>query len=300
MAKLQAKEVYGKIKFTFINYVVKACQDEVETKELAHLIKNADWSRMADNVLTDDKIIDFVDWTQIKPAQALRSAARYRDVSDKIPLETYTFKVSEVISSLNINPGLVNRIKIDLDNVSKSELMQLCMLGKEEILDKIDFNNYDLKPADKLKILKTYDFIYPAFEKTQILDDKIKDRYTIKEILIYTGDSYIDHLDIEVLSKQDWVNITKERPELVCYVNKNALLKGDLYYLVIMSIEFPEFLDYLTDDLLEQLSSLSWEKLIIQYPDKFLHKCDPSKLENSSWTRIREYHPNLVPSVSDS
>jgi len=296
MSKLQAKDVYGKIKFTFINYVIKACQDEIEVKELAHLIKNADWSRMADHILTDDNIIDYVDWSQIKPAQALRSAARYRDVAEKIPLEIYLFKISDVLSSLTMQPHLINRVRIDLENASKDEMLQLCMIGKDEILEKINLESYGLKPADKLKILKAFNFSKLSVEKTQILTKKIKDRYTIKEILFYTGDKYIDDIDIGLLANQDWVNLLKERPELVSYVNINALLKGDMYYLVIISINFPEFLQYITDDNIYKLSSLGWEKLIIKYPEQFIHRCTTSSLENSSWLRIREHYPNLVPS----
>jgi len=296
MAKLQAKDVYGKIKHTFINYAIKACQDEMETKELAHLISNADWSRMPDYVLTDEEIIDYVDWRKVNPYQALRSAARYRDVSSKIPLEIYEFKVDGVLSSLKINPGLINRININYEKANRSELMQLCLLGKEEVLEHIDLGNYELKTSDRLKILKIYEFSQLAIDKTNILGAQIKDRYTTKELLLHTGIQIVELLDTELLSPQDWINVLRIRPELIGYINEEVFLKGDVYYLVLLSLLFPQYLKYFDEDKLGELSSLGWEKLIIKYPEKFLHLCSPSNLEISSWSRIKRHHPNLVPS----
>jgi hypothetical protein len=283
-------------KHTFINYVVKSCQDDVSTSELAHLIKQADWSRMPDHVLADENIIDYVDWSKIRPMQALRLCARYRELSDRIPLDSYKFEVKDVLPSLNINPHLINRVDIDITSATREEILKLALLGKDQVLECMNFDDYYLRPADKLKIVKAYGFSELSMNKTGLLTSDLKDKFTIREILVCTGDQFIDELNVEPLSNRDWITIIDARPELVDHLKIESILKGDLYYLVALAVKFPKFLAYLTDDRLKKISSLGWEKLILEYPDKFLHKCDPSKIEASAWARIQLKYPNLVPS----
>ena len=64
------------------------------------------------------------------------------------------------------------------------------------------------------------------------LNLKILKDYHIVDILIATGDKFINLLNIAQLTANKWIEVLKEKPKLFSYCDLNVFFKSDICYIV--------------------------------------------------------------------
>ena len=76
------------------------------------------------------------------------------------------------------------------------------------------------------------------------------------------------------------------------------LLKGDVYYLIEICMFIPEFVEYITSENANKISSRGWEKILVKYgtddDNRLVGLCDFSKIEQRSWRYIQKEKPELL------
>lgn len=242
-----------------------------------------------------DYLCDFMTpsaWASLEKKKRVRVSAININLAYEFGLSQFGYTVKELLPVLNFNPAYIHELQLDFNCLSLEDAYSLLMLNRPEINSLIDISKYEFD------FLKTYDILKNSSFNTDNLPglklDELKS-YQIKDVIIHGPYGVIDRFDLSKISKLDWIEIVRNKPELLSYCDFDKFKSGDLYDLVLLVITFDDpDLTYLFDlDRIEELTPLGVEKLVVFKTDFAVEYCDLDILTTNNWNSILSQRPDL-------
>lgn len=292
------------------------------SEEINDLAKFVTWNSIPDSKLYDKKeLITKLDCIKyIDKMRMLRIVTRDIDNIHLYPIQNYEFTGEEIIKSVMVCPELLDIIKIkegtltmaiiikiskthphiikkinfDNVNISTEEAIEIAKVGNIDIIANIKNDLTKIDIINKFKIIKSNNYDFKILEKIGAFSENFDNSYYIREIII-NGD-YYDNLNISCLKNNDWIIILKNKPSLKKYLNIDCFLNNDIYYLIELCILFPEYIHYINEGNSYEISSLGWEKLLLNFEnnDYLIKLCNFDILENRTWKVFENRKPELL------
>jgi len=303
-------------------YVVLNCYDSLSREDLNFLAKQVSWHNISDPELSNKvELIKKLNWVEFVDRMAiLRIATRdFRNI-DLYPLSDYEYEADEIIKSAKIEPSLLDRLRIKQDSlkprhiieISKvhpslmdridfknqeftvSESVEIARMGNKNIFEVFDFSN--ISDIEKVKILKAHNFSYLSLEKMCVFENDFDNKNHIREILLSTGNQYIDKLNVSNLFPSDWIILLKENLEFEPFIPLDDFFACDIFYFIELCILLPKHLEYLDETMAKGITSFGWEKLLlnIRNSDKLIELCNFDTLEERAWNTFQDRRPDLL------
>ena len=231
-------------------------------------------------------------WSSMDNKKRIRVASLNIDFALKFGLNQFNYSVKDLLPVLKFNPPYIDELSIDFDCLSDDDAYSLLLLGRPEITSKIDISRHQFGFLNTYNILKNSNFDTNLLPGLNL--DELKS-YQIKDVIIYGPDGVIDTIDLSKITKVDWLDIVRSRPELLSYCDFEKFKNGDIYDLVSLVISFDEpDLTYLFDlNKLDELTPLGIEKLVVFKTEFAVEHCDLDVLTESSWNSILSQRPDL-------
>ena len=304
------------------------CSDVLTKEEFAYVSQDIDWNQVPDNYIKyNDSILKKIDWGKhFDKYKALRLLmANIIDGHDvtKYPMHHYEYSFEEVVTSLQMQPTLLEHINISGDvtiyqvlrvarkrpeflsmydfnteDITEEELLDLIKVGNKDFISKMNVDWSRFSTHERFKIIKASKFDENTLESAGAFDEDFTNPYHVREIIIKTGDEYLDLLNLDCLFPADWVKILRYHRHLYTRMNLDYLLSGDIYYLIQICMILPDFVEYITEDNAHKISSRGWEKLLVKYgtddDNRLINLCDFSKIEQRSWRYMQKEKPELL------
>lgn len=280
---------------SFLAKIVSEDWENVCGSEIAHLCQYVDFDKIPDRVIADnEEIYSIVPWEKVDRMKIIRVVARNLNIADLVDLTKYNYTIRETKNMLKIRPTLIYKIKKNLDELNHEDAFSLLTIGVEYLSEKINIKLYNFTPKEVYEIIEFNNF--SQYIMIEVNLKELKD-YHICDIIKNTGDIYYSLLDLTKLTARKWIEILSFQPQLFYDCDLKKFKESDIYNSVELISMFPnQDLDFLIKErsYKEELSALGWEKLIIARPNKYIDECCSSKLNETSWKRILDYHPQLI------
>lgn len=240
-------------------------------------------------LLSNDRVKSMIDWDLLDKQKLIRLIIRDKYVLEQIDLNKHDFTLRDLIPIWVRHPDLIDYFDVDWDDLSGIDAIKMLKINPV-FIDKIDLGKYKYSKFDIAKILEDF-HQHPNIIDKMNLDTL--DHFSIRTLLIKSGDKYLHKLDLSKLKVVDWLEILKRKPLLREYCDMDIFKTGDMFYLVKLVETFPD-LDYIIEEHKEQITAIGWETLLIQDPDKYSQLCDFEKLSKKNWDVVTTHHPNLI------
>lgn len=273
----------------FLNYAITLESDMLPNKVMEYLVKNVDFKNVpAKSLIKNYKLLSFIHESNITTEKLISIIYYNPETINYIETDKFNFKTQELIGLLVAHPDLMNFFKINYEELSFKQFINLFSLN-ETIKDKLDISKFKQETEDVRYAVKNF-----AKRKhvVDILDFSKMNVHEVREIIIWHGEEYIKKLKLDKLKPLDWFDIIKKRKEMLKYCDLNIFMDGDGYLLAKL-ITIYQDLDYLVEKNKDNFGALAWETLIIHNPDKYFKIADLSKLRDKNWTVIIKNHPQL-------
>ena len=268
---------------------------EFEEDVLRHMCKHVNFDKISDRIISDnEKIHKIIPWETIDRMKIVRLVARNIKIVDFVSLINYNYTISEIKEMLKIHPQIIELLSFDFKNINREDAFILLTIGNWKLFKMIDMEKYNFTPKEVYEIIESSEFNENVMRNIDLSD--LKD-YHISDIIIHTGVSFLDILDLKKLTARKWIEILQNRPEMVNYCDFEKFKESDIYNSVEIVCLFPnENLDFLITDrnYKEELSSFGWERLLISKPDEYDDKCCFWKFNETNWKNIISHHPDLA------
>jgi len=277
-----------------ITNIIKYRWQELDDKELNHLINSIDYSRIPDRLIANEECVrKHINWNKVNRLQLVRLIAQDPDILDLVDVSKYSYTLREIHFVLKKDSSLIDRFNIKLDAVDKNEVKAIVCMGYSDLIDKFNLSEYPFKGNELFDMIKKHNYSRKILESVDL--SKLE-TYHLKDIMAYGDDSIIDLIDLSKLTSNNWLEILKNKPYLFNMCDLEKFMTCDIFTTIKLVIMFKsQKIDYLLDRRgYEKISAFGWEKLIIADPDTYLHKCDLNKLNQRHWTNIVQFHPNLA------
>jgi len=304
------------------------CSEVLTKEEVSFLAKSVDWSNVTDTYIKyNADLLSKIDWKlHVNKHLALRIALS--DLSDsqsidKYPLHLYEYTFREVIDAVCIYPSILEHITIvgdimvdhivkvakerpefltmydfNTSDLTEEDIFKLMKVGNKDFNDSVEIDFSNLKDFDKFKLIKSNDFSQNILESTGVFCEEFNNPFYVRQIVIKTGDEYLDALNLDCLFPSDWIKILRQHRYLSDRINIQDFLNGDIYYLIDLCMMLPEYVEYITQENSHKISSLGWQKLLIKYgtddDNRLVKLCDFGKIEQRSWKIIQKEKPELL------
>jgi len=263
--------------------------DMIPDDLLEYLVKNVDFKNVpTKSIIKNYKLLNFVHKSNITNEKLISIIYYNPETINYIEIENFVFKTQELIGLLVAHPDLMNFFKINYEELSFKQFINLFALN-ENIKENLDISKFEQQSDDVRYAIKNFSQRKHIIE---ILDFSKMNVYEIREIIIWHGEEYIKKLNLYKLKPLDWFDIIKKRKEILKYCDLNIFMEGDGYLLAKLITIYQE-LDYLVEKNKDNFGALAWETLIIYNPDKYFKIADLSKLRDKNWTVIIKNHPQL-------
>lgn len=263
--------------------------------ELAHVCKTLDYKNVEDRFICDHpQIYPYIQWDKLEKMQAVRIATRHPELLDRIDLKKYQYKIKEIFYFVQADyTRIFKYFNFDFNNLSQDDAYFLLCLGKDEFLEIIDIRKYVFGFIEALDIIKAYDCRRDVIVS---LNYKALKNYQVTEILIRTGEEFLDLFDLNTLSTLNWLELLSYQPDFLLRCDFEKFIDGDPFNLIQLIIMFqnPD-LNYLLDKIdIDEITAFGWEKLLMYNPKKYVSLCDFHKLKENNWIEVLKAWPELI------
>jgi len=263
--------------------------DMIPDDLLEYLVKNVDFKNVpTKSIIKNYKLLSFIHKSNITTEKLISVIYYNPETINYIETDRFIFKTQELIGLLVTHPDLMNFFKINYEELSFKQFINLFALN-ENIKENLDMSKLKQQADDVRYAIKNFSQRKHVID---ILDFSKMNVNEIREIIIWYGEEYIKKLNLNKLKPLDWFDIIKKRKEMIKYCNLNIFMEGDGYLLAKLITIYQE-LDYLVEKNKDNFGALAWETLIIHNPDKYFKIADLSKLRDKNWTVIIKNHPQL-------
>ena len=273
---------------------------EVSRETLKHVNNSVDYKYVPErNLIESEYLRSIIKWEKFEKMKLIRILIRFIDHEIKDldviinKLKNHKYKIKDIQFILSRSPGYIKHFSIDLSKITTLEAASLLSYGHEYYLDKIDLLKHKFNFKESMNIIVGYKYNRDILEKVNYNSLK---GYQVAEIIINTNERDIDILNLSTLTNIDWVNLLKERPNMIKYCDYEKFKKGDIFYSIKLCCMFDEpNLSYLIKERgMSEISPFGWEKLIIEKPEIFLEYCDFTKFDEYNWKKILDSHPGFI------
>lgn len=278
-----------------LNYTFCMYKETLTKDELLHLFNTIDYETIEDRFLADDpRLYPYIHWDKMTKMQSVRMAARNLDILNYVDLKKHQYRIREIFFLIKRDYNILFKyFNFDFNNLSRDDAYFLLCLGNDDFYKLVDIKKYDFNFIEMINIIRAYHYRRDVI--TDLNYSELKN-YQIAEILIMTGEDNLDLFDLDVLSTLNWLELLIYQPTFLSRCNFNKFIKGDPFNLIqlITLFDSPD-LSYLLDNIdLDNITPFGWEKLLIANPEKFVSLCDFKKLNESNWSVIANYSPELL------
>lgn len=240
-------------------------------------------------LLSNDRIKELIDWDKLDKQKLLRLIIRDKYVLERLDLNKHDFTMRDLIPIWIRHPDLIDYFDINWEDLSAIDAIKMLRINVA-FIEKIDLGRYKYSKFEIAQLLEEF-HQYPNIVEQINLDTL--DHFSIRKLLVKSGDKYISKVDLTKLKVVDWLEVLKHKPELRQYCDMDIFNTGDMFYLVKLVEIIPE-LDYMIEEYKDKISALGWEALLIRDPDKYAVMCDFEKLSKKNWDVVTSYHPSLT------
>jgi len=313
---------------SLLDNVLFGCTDTLNREQVNLLAKAIRWEKVTDDQIKyNDDLLDKLNWKlYIDKHRALRIALS--DLSDnrsidKFPLHIYEYHFEEVIKAICVYPSIIEKVTLvddmtfnqlltiarsrpefltmydfDVHTLSSEELLSLVKVGNKEFNNSLDIDFSKLPIRDRYKIMESGDFAKESLDKAGAFNEDFDHSYYVRNIIIKTGDEYIDLLNVSNLYPSDWIKILRQHRHLIDRVDISEFLSCDTHYLVDLCMIMPEYVEYITSELSHKISSTDWSRILIKFgtddENRLIKLCDFSKIKGKSWDAMGREKPELL------
>ena len=264
-------------------------EDIIPEAIFKRIIINVDPNLIPDReLLSNKRLVNSIDWNSLSNIKAIRMIMRDKSIIDKIDLNKYKFKLSELIPLFLHHEDLIEYFDIDFVSLTPKEAVNMLQIS-ESFIEKIELEKYKYNSSDTIDIIRKFGNNDKIMAK---LDIASLDHFGVRTILKKTGAKYIGKIDSKKIKATDWIEILRKRPELFEYCNLLLFEKGDRYLLVKLVQMFPQ-LSYLIEENKDKISAIGWEELLIHNPEKYSEICRYELLSKKHWENIIKKQPLL-------
>lgn len=236
-------------------------------------------------LLSNKKLIENVDWNRFDNMKIVRLAIRDESVLERIDLESRDFSIKELLPLFLYHPTLVEYFDIDFSKLTGIEAINMLEINPD-FIDKIELSKYDYDKLQLNEIIKKFSSKDKIIEQLNLSNIE---HFALRNLLLKTGNKYINKVNLSILKNTDWIEILSIRKELLEYCNLLLFEKGDCFLLTKLVILFPE-LDYLIEENKNKITAMGWENLLIHNPEKYKSICNFSLFTRKHWDSIINYH----------
>jgi hypothetical protein len=278
-----------------LNYLFSMQWDTLTQEELVHVCNSLYYPGLEDRYLADNpKLYPYIKWDRLEKMQAVRVATRNLDLLKVIDLKKHQYRIREIFFLILRNHQILfEYFNFDFNNLNQDDAYFLLCLGKEDFLKMVDITKYNFNFIEAINILRAYNY---KREVMLALDYENLKSYQIAEILIMTGEEYLDLFSLDCLNTLDWLKILMYQPDFLSRCDFEKFIAGDPFNLIQLIVLFDKpDLSYLLESIdLKKITPFGWEKLLIARPDKYASLCDFRKLNEANWAVISNYSPELL------
>jgi len=267
-------------------------------EELRHLATVINHEDILDRLIVENESVrDVIIWDKMDRMKIIRVTIGLFDRGIQLPpeadLSKHNYKVKEVKYLLERKPEYSEAFNFNLRKLKLLEAHMLLSMGKEYFFDNIPIEEYKLNYQEYVDIIRAYNYEDRILSR---IDLKVLNGHNITEILIVKGIEYSKFFNLKKLTPIDWIDLLKERPEMLVKCNLSIFDREDVYYLIQLVVLFdePDMTDMILERDISSISPLGWEKLLIHNPDKFIDLCDFSCLNELNWNAIKIHRPELL------
>ena len=283
------------ISMPMLNYLFCRYIDQFNQAELAHVCDNLYYPSIEDRYLTDNpKVYSYIKWDNLDKMQAIRVVTRNSDLLKVVDLKKFKYKIREIFFFIQKDyKNLFKYFDFDFNNLSQDDTYFLLCLGQDDFLSMIDIKKYNFNFIESINIIRAFKYRRGVIECLRYEELK---NYQITEILIMTGEEFLDLFSLDCLTTLNWLDLLMYRPKYINKCDFDKFISGDLFNLIQLIVLFqrPD-LTYLLDRIdISKITPFGWEKLLISRPDKFASLCDFNKLNERSWNTILGEVPELI------
>lgn len=268
-AEKEKKNIHNAIcHFTLFNL------GEIEDDLFKKILDFIDVSNITDReFFSNEKIRRLVNYERISKKQLIRLIIRDPEILNKVNIEKFRFKIKELQYFLKMFPEYIDIFNLDFGKVDGDEFLILMEIN-QNYANQIDFEKVDFAKYQLSELIKKFHhrplIINKALECNKIVNQL--DNFQIRQLILYSGENYIQNLDLSKLNDLDWFEIIKQKPELLTYCNTEIFEKNDCYMLVRLFRYAPN-LEPLIISNKQKISNLGWEKLLQYDFEKFYPLC---------------------------
>jgi len=271
------------------HYVAMNCWEFISEKCYKLIMDHIELSNIDDRVLlTDRQIRSTINWNRLSKKHLIRLMCRDKTVLDLIDISSYDFNISELESFFKFHPDMFERFTFYVEDLTNRDLITLLKINPE-LIEQYESGTISFNVMEYTEIIREFNQVHAIIK---LLEFEKMDNFHTRSLLIYTGDKYIDKLILKKLKILDWIEIVKERPELVNYIPDEILKNANDYNICQFACYVPD-LEFLIEERKDQLSAFCWEYLLTHNAEGFKNICDFSKLKEVNWINILKARPEL-------
>lgn len=179
------------------------------------------------SLLLNERIKNYIDWDKLDKLKLIRLIVRDKYVIERLDLNKHDFTLKDLIPIFVMHPDLIEHFDMDYDNLSSIDAIKLLQINSN-FLHKIDLGKYKYSKSEIIKILE-------SFHKNPDIINKLNletlDHFAIRTLILKSGDKYIDKLDLKKVKALDWLEILKNKPELIDYCDVSIFQTGDCFFI---------------------------------------------------------------------
>lgn len=288
------KEIKEIISTSLINRVLIYDFEHLTSDQIDALAKKADLSRITDDLLPYcEYLYPIIDWTKFEKFKLIRMIARNSKIIKFVDVTKFNFTLRDILPCVKINPLLIHEFNVDLNNLNKTDALELLKTGKSYFIENVSFNDEEFTATESFFIVKNFDFNPTLMSKFKINEKNINPQY-LREIIIKTGTEFIEDFNLNVLEPVDWIAILRNDKMMIKYCNPEIFKRGDIFFLIEFLMMFPEYKEWINEENKDKITCLGWEKLLIKFGEEITDICDFSILTEVSWSRIKNERPGLM------
>ena len=270
-------------------------KDILTEKELIHILNTMDYSCVEEKYLVDEPgLYKFIKWDRLDKMQTIRAAARNLEIIKFVDFKKFVYRIRDIFFLIKRDYNILfDYFNFDFNNMSQDDAYFLLCLGQKRFFDMLDIKKFKFNFIETLNIIRAFHYKRDIILS---LDYKQLKNYQVTEIIILSGEENSDLFDLNEINTIQWLDILPYQPDFIEFCDFEKFVSGDPFNLIQLVIMFdnPD-LTYLIDRIDKSLiTPFGWEKLLISKPEYARDICDFSKLNESNWSAISEYNPELL------
>ncbi len=228
----------------------------------------------------------YIDHNRLSKTQLIRLATQDPQIINKINIDKFKFRISELEHFLKRWPEYISIFTFDLNKINSTDLLILLKIDIK-YAELVNFNKIQFNKIEISELIKQYYFNDTIIRKLIDSETVVLDNFNIRSIILKTDTKYIKSLNLNKLNKLDWYAILEKKPHLFPECNLEIFESTDCFVLTKLIEYIPE-IESLIFKNVHKISNLGWENLLEFNFDKYYPLCDFQKLSGKTKKKFQQ------------